>query len=130
MLAPETLKYTKSDEWVRLEGKNATIGITEYAQGQLSDIVFLEITAAVGETVEKGAAVASIESVKAASEVYTPARGVVQGVNESLPDKPETINSDPYGDGWVIQVELSDPASLNELMDAQAYTAYCEERSH
>jgi glycine cleavage system H protein len=124
------LKYTKSDEWVRTEGKKATIGITDYAQEQLSDIVFVEVTAAVGETVEQGAAFASVESVKAASEVYLPATGVVRAVNEALPDKPELINSDPYGEAWMIQIELSDPASLNDLMDAEAYQAYCEERSH
>jgi glycine cleavage system H protein len=124
------LKYTKSDEWVRAEGKKATIGITDYAQEQLSDIVFVEVTAAVGETVEQGAAFASVESVKAASEVYLPATGVVRAVNEALPDKPELINSDPYGEAWMIQIELSDPASLNDLMDAEAYQAYCEERSH
>lgn len=130
MQAPSELKYTKSDEWVRTEGKKATIGITDYAQEQLSDIVFVEVTAAVGETVEQGAAFASVESVKAASEVYLPATGVVRAVNEALPDKPELINSDPYGEAWMIQIELSDPASLNDLMDAEAYQAYCEERSH
>ncbi len=127
---PADLKFAKTDEWVRLEGKQATLGISDFAQQQLSDIVFVEVTAASGDKVEAGKVFASVESVKAASEVYMPAAATVLAVNEDLPSTPELINSDPYGKGWMVRVELADPASLDGLMDAQAYKKYCEERAH
>ncbi len=127
---PAELKYTKTDEWIRVEGKQASLGITDFAQSQLSDIVFVEVTAAVGDKVESGKAFASVESVKAASEVYMPSAAKVVAVNEELPANPELINTDPYGKAWMIRVELADPASLDGLMDAQAYRKYCEERAH
>ena len=127
---PADLRYTKTDEWVRLVGKQATIGISDFAQQQLSDIVFVEVTSASGDKVEAGKAFASVESVKAASEVYMPAAGKIVAVNEELPSAPELINSDPYGKAWMVRVDLADPASLGGLMDAQAYQKYCEERAH
>ena len=130
MKFPADLKYTQSDEWIRLEGKVATLGITDFAQDQLSDIVFVEVVAGVGTALQKGKAVASVESVKAASEVYTPAGGKVVEVNEALSATPELVNSDPYGKAWMVKVELSDPAELSGLMDAGAYQKHCEERSH
>jgi len=127
---PADLKYTQSDEWIRLEGKVATLGITDFAQDQLSDIVFVEVVAGVGTALQKGKAVASVESVKAASEVYTPAGGKVVEVNEALSATPELVNSDPYGKAWMVKLELSDPAEVGGLMDAGAYRKHCEERSH
>ncbi len=122
---PANLKYTKSDEWFNPE--DGSIGITDYAQDQLSDIVFVEMLVAEGDTVEVGQAIASVESVKAASEVYSPVSGKVVAVNESLADTPEVVNSDPYGAAWMIKVEAS---GEGELMDAAAYEAYCQEREH
>ncbi len=127
---PKDLKYATSDEWVRVEGKTATVGISDYAQSQLSDIVFVEVTAAVGETIEQGKAFASVESVKAASEIYLPLKGKVVAVNDELPGTPELMNSDPYGKAWMIRVEIADPAQVAGLMDAAAYAKHCDERSH
>ena len=124
------LKYTANDEWVRLEGQTATVGITDYAQEQLSDIVFVEITAAVGQALARGAAFATIESVKAAAEAYMPAGGTITAVNENLPAAPERINADAYGEAWMIRFEIGDATELNNLMDAAAYEKHCEERSH
>ena len=127
---PSDLKYTESDEWIRLEGKLATVGVTDYAQSQLSDLVFFEITAAVGESVSKGQTIGAIESVKAAADLYSPVSGTLKEINESLASAPELANSDPYGAGWMARVELSDPGELDGLMDSAAYQKHCEERSH
>ena len=127
---PSDLKYTESDEWLRLEGKVATVGVTDYAQDQLSDLVFFEITAAVGETVSKRQTIGAIESVKAAADLYSPVSGKLKEINESLAGAPELVNSDPYGAGWMARVELSDPGELDGLMDSAAYQKHCEERSH
>jgi len=127
---PKDLKYTTSDEWVRVDGKTATIGISDYAQSQLSDIVFVEVTAGVGETLDQGKAFASVESVKAASEIYMPLKGKVVGVNDELPGTPELVNSDPYGKAWMVRVEIADPGQVAGLMDAAAYAKHCDERSH
>jgi glycine cleavage system H protein len=124
------LKYNESDEWIRLEGKVATVGITYYAQNQLSDLVFFEITAAVGKAVSKGQTIGAIESVKAAADLYSPVSGTLKEINESLASAPELANSDPYGAGWMARVELSDPGELDGLMDSAAYQKHCEERSH
>ncbi|HSR47103.1 MAG TPA: glycine cleavage system protein GcvH [Anaerolineales bacterium] len=126
---PKDLKYTKNDEWIRIEADQGTIGITDYAQDQLSDIVFVETTLAAGETAGKGAACATIESVKAAAEVYLPLGGTVSAVNEDLPQTPEQINSDPYGAAWILRIQIADPSEAGELLDASAYEAYCKERS-
>jgi len=127
---PKDLKYTASDEWVRLEGKTATVGVSDYAQSQLSDIVFVEVTAAVGETLDKGKAFASVESVKAASEIYMPVKGKIVAVNDALPGTPDVVNSDPYGKAWMIRMEVADPGEVVGLMDAAAYAKHCDERSH
>lgn len=128
-VAPD-LKYTQNDEWIRLEGKTGTAGLTDYAQEQLSDVVFVEVTAGVGETVAKGAAFANVESVKAAAEIYMPVSGKITEVNELLPDTPEVVNTDPYGQAWMVRFELTNPAEMTELMDPAAYEKYCQERSH
>lgn len=130
MNTPAELKYTKNDEWVKVEGNTATVGITDYAQAQLSDIVFVEILVAVGEEVAQGASCATVESVKAAAEVYLPVSGTVTAINEDLPDTPEQINSDPYGAAWMVKLTLSNLAELDSLMDAAAYEAYCASRTH
>jgi len=126
MNIPSDLKYTANDEWIRVEGKTATVGITDFAQNQLSDIVFVEIVVAVGDEVKKGEACATLESVKAAADVYLPASGVVVAINESLPDTPEMVNSDSYGEAWMVKIELTNPAELGELMDAAAYQKAAE----
>ena len=125
MNTPANLKYTKSDEWFDPESGKA--GITDYAQSQLSDIVFVELLVEEGDTLEAGKPIASVESVKASAEIYSPASGKVVAVNKDLSDKPETINSDPFGGAWMIQLE---DGSAAESMDAAAYEQYCEERSH
>jgi len=127
---PNDLRYTKTDEWIRVEGNQATLGITDFAQSQLSDIVFVEVRPAAGEKLAKGDAFAAVESVKAASDVYTPVSGKVAQTNEALSEKPETVNSDPYGAAWMLRLELARPEETAELMDAAAYQAYCQERSH
>ena len=125
MNAPSNLKYAKSDEW--FDAENGKVGITDYAQSQLSDIVFVEILVDEGETITAGKAIASVESVKASAEIYSPASGKVSTVNKDLPNKPEAINSNPYGAAWMIQLEGS---SEGDLMDSAAYEKYCEERAH
>lgn len=125
MNIPNNLKYTDRDEWVQIDGKVAIIGISDYAQDQLSDIVFTEIIVAEGDEINKDDAIATIESVKAAADVYTAVSGKVVAVNEELAGTPEVINSDPYGKAWIIKVEMSDPSELDELMDATAYEQHC-----
>lgn len=124
---PEDLKYSKEHEWVLVEGKTATIGITEYAQDQLGDIVFVELPA-VGDKTSKEDAFGVVESVKAVSDVYAPVSGTVIEVNDDLPENPEIINEDPYGDGWMIKLDLSDPDELDDLMTAEEYEAYVAEQ--
>ncbi len=125
---PENAKYTENDEWVIVEGGTAKIGLTDYAQDQLSDIVFVDLPD-VGDKASKGEAFATVESVKAASDVYAPVNGEIVAVNSALDDAPETINSDPFGAGWIIEVKLENTADLNDLMDAAAYIKHCESRS-
>lgn len=125
---PTDLKYTKKDEWIRVEGDIITIGISDYAQDQLSDIVFLEFTVSEGDDISKGDEIGTIESVKAASDVYIPVSGKVTETNEALLDTPELVNSDPYGDAWMIKVQISDPSELDDLLDAKAYEVYTKER--
>ena len=126
----DQLKYTKTDEWVSVEGKVATIGVSDYAQEQLSDIVFVEVLPSTGESVKKDDTFGTLESVKAAADLVMPISGKVLEVNEGLPDTPELVNSDAYGKAWLIKVEMSDPSELNELMDSKAYEKFCEERSN
>ena len=125
MNAPANLKYTKSDEW--FDPASGAMGLSDYAQSQLSDIVFVEILVDEGDTIEAGKAIASVESVKASAEIYASAGGKVVAVNKGLSDKPETLNSDPYGEGWMVKVS---GGSAGDAMDAAAYEKYCEERAH
>ena len=121
MKTPAELKYTKNDEWVRVEGDIAVIGITDYAQDQLSDIVFVEIVVMQGDSLDKGETCAVIESVKAAADVYMPVSGEITESNESLMDAPELINEDPFGKAWLIKIKMSDASQLDGLMDADTY---------
>jgi len=130
MNTPKGLKYTSTDEWLRVEGNIATLGVTDYAQDQLSDVVFFEVNVEVGDMVEKGTIVATIESVKAAADVSLPTSGKVIEVNEALANTPEIINSDPFGAAWMLKVELTDPTEVESLMDADGYASYCETRGH
>ena len=125
MNTPANLKYARSDEW--FDADSGKVGITDYAQSQLSDIVFVEILVDEGDTIEAGKPIASVESVKASAEIYSPASGKVSAINKDLPDKPEAINTDPYGAAWMIQLE---DASAGDLMDSTAYEKYGEERAH
>jgi len=124
MNIPANMKYTENDEWIEVDGDAGKVGITDYAQDQLSDIVYVEILVAEGDTVSQGDSCATIESVKAAADVYMPVSGKVVAVNDDLPDTPEQVNSDPYGAAWMVQIELSDPSELDKLMDAAAYEAF------
>ena len=128
MSTPKGLKYAKTDEWVKVEGDEALIGISDYAQEQLSDVVYVELTVEENDQVAKGDAVATVESVKAAADVNFPVSGKIVAVNEALADNPEVLNSDPYGAGWLVKLTLDDPSELDELMDAEAYEAYNQER--
>jgi len=128
MNIPASNKYTKNDEWIKVDGNIGTIGISDYAQEQLSDIVFVEITVSVGDTVKQGDACATLESVKAAADVYAPVSGKVIAVNEALPDAPDTVNSDPYGAAWMVKIELSNPSELDNLLDASAYEAFIKSK--
>ncbi|HEY42530.1 MAG TPA: glycine cleavage system protein GcvH [Anaerolineae bacterium] len=127
---PADLKYTDNDEWVRVEGDIGTVGITDYAQDQLSDIVFVEISSEVGDKLEKDAALGEVESVKAAAFIYMPITGVITEINANLADTPELINADPYGEAWMIKFEITNPVELDDLLDAAAYEKYCQEREH
>jgi glycine cleavage system H protein len=120
---PQENRYTKDHEWVKVAGSRGTVGITDYAQKQLGDVVFVELPA-VGDSVEAGKRFGTVESVKAVSELYAPVTGKVIEVHEALTQKPETLNTDPYGEGWMIVVELADPKSVGGLMDAAQYQAY------
>ncbi|MBI3360243.1 MAG: glycine cleavage system protein GcvH [Chloroflexi bacterium] len=129
MYFPADLRYTKNDEWVRLDRNTATAGLTDYAQEQLSDIVFVELPA-VGKTLKNGESFASVESVKAAAEVYMPIGGTITEINEGLSETPEAVNQDPYGKAWMVRFTPSDASEFKALMDAAAYEAYCKERAH
>ena len=120
MNIPDNLKYTKGHEWIRVEGDIAYVGISDYAQGELGDIVFVEIET-VGETLDKGEAFGTIEAVKTVSDVYMPVSGEVLEMNPALEDTPEVVNKDPYGEGWMIKINVKDPSELDDLMDAAAY---------
>ena len=124
---PGDLKYTKSHEWVRVNDSGTlTIGITDHAQGQLGDLVFVELPE-VGQQLAAGDGFAVVESVKAASDVYTPVGGAVTGINEKLADSPELVNTDPYAEGFLMTLELEDGGDLGALLDAAAYSAVAEE---
>ncbi len=123
---PEDVKYSKEHEWVLVEGNVATVGITDYAQDQLGDIVFVELPA-VGDKVSREDAFGVVESVKAVSDIYAPVTGKVLEVNDDLPDNPEILNEDPYGDGWIIKIEMSDPDEIDDLLSSTEYEEYVAE---
>ncbi|MCK4607024.1 MAG: glycine cleavage system protein GcvH [candidate division Zixibacteria bacterium] len=120
MNIPSDLRYTEEHEWVKIEGQVARIGITDYAQGELGDIVFVELPSA-GDTVEKMKEFGTIEAVKAVSEIYSPLSGKVVEINAALEDDPMIVNRDPYGEGWIIKIEMSDPSEVNQLLNAADY---------
>jgi len=124
-MVPDNLRYTKDHEWVRVEGDRGTVGITDYAQSQLGDVVFLELPA-VGRTVAAGETFGTVESVKAVSELFAPVSGEVLETNSALVGSPETVNTDPYGKGWMLVVKLGDPSQAAGLLDAAAYQALVE----
>lgn len=125
MNIPAELKYTKTDEWY--DPATGKVGLTDFAQSQLSDIVFVEIVVATGDAIQAGKPIASVESVKAAAESYSPLTGKVAAINEGLADTPDLLNGDPYGKGWLVKIDGKESAGL---MDSAAYTKYCEERAH
>ncbi len=127
MAYPTQYRYTKEHEWVDAKGDTATIGITDYAQHELGDVVFVELPS-VGTKLAAGKTFSSVESVKAVSEIYAPANGEVTEANSTLQNKPETINSDPHGAGWLVKIKLTNAAEVNALMDAKTYEAYIEEK--
>jgi glycine cleavage system H protein len=124
---PSDLKYSKEHEWVRLEGDTAVVGVTDFAQEQLGDVVFLEIQIGEGDALSSGDTFGEIESVKSVSELYSPLTGEVVSVNDALTEESETVNSDPYGDGWMIKVRMDDPSEVDGLLSAEEYEAFISE---
>ncbi|MQM20436.1 hypothetical protein Taro_053456 [Colocasia esculenta] len=122
----ENLKYADSHEWVKVDGTSATVGITDHAQDHLGDVVYVELPE-VGSKVTKGNSFGAVESVKATSDVYSPVTGKIVEVNEKLSDSPGLVNGSPYESGWIMKVEMSDPAEVNSLLDSERYTKFCEE---
>ncbi|MBT3228571.1 MAG: glycine cleavage system protein GcvH [Candidatus Marinimicrobia bacterium] len=122
MNVPAEFKYTSDHEWIRIEGDSATIGITDYAQGELGDVVFVELPD-VGDEFEKGDVAATIEAVKTVADVFLPLSGSIEAVNEKLDDTSELINQDAYGDGWILKIKMSDPSELDSCMTAEEYIA-------
>jgi glycine cleavage system H protein len=120
-----TCKYSQDHEWVRVEGEEAIIGISDYAQEQLSDVVYVELPE-VGDSFARGDVFAVVESVKAASDIYMPVAGEIVEINEALEDSPELVNQDPFGEAWLVRIAIANPAELDDLMDAKAYEAYVE----
>lgn len=125
---PKGLKYQTSDEWVKLSDDVATIGISDFAQSQLSDVVFFELACDVGDEIKQGDTLGTVESVKAASDISFPVSGEVIAVNEALADAPEVLNEDPYGSGWMVKVKLSTKEELDHLLDAEEYENNTKER--
>lgn len=121
MKIPTNLKYTKDHEWILIDGEFATIGITQFAQGELGDIVYVDVTT-VDETVDKDAVFGTIEAVKTVSDLFMPLTGEVLELNPILSDEPSKINADPYGDGWIIKIKIADLSDVENLLDAQAYS--------
>ena len=129
MQFPTNLKYSKEHEWVRLEGNKAVVGITDFAQSQLGDVVFVELPT-LGAVAVAGKRFSVVESVKAVSDIFAPVNGTVVEINEALNDAPEKVNQDPYGQGWIAVLELTDAAGLTELMDSEAYAAQVAKGGH
>lgn len=123
---PSELRYARTHEWVRVEGNRATVGISDYAQTQLGDVVYVELPE-IGSQVEAQSEIAVVESVKAASDIYAPVSGEIVASNEELDSAPETVNLDPYGNGWFFMIEMSDDALPDDLLSAEAYEALCVE---
>lgn len=121
MNVPQELKYSQDHEWVRVEGNTAYIGITDYAQDQLGDIVYVDISAQEGDDIASGEAFGSVEAVKTVSDLFMPVSGKLIEINEDLNSEPEKINSDPFGEGWIIKIELSDASEIDALLDAAGY---------
>jgi glycine cleavage system H protein len=126
---PSELKYAKTHEWVKLDGDVATIGITDFAQGELSDIVYVEITA-LGKTIKRDEPLGTIEAVKAVSDLYSPVSGQVIAANESLKDSPANVNKDPYGEGWMAKIKITDTSELKNLLDSTAYAELAAKSAH
>ena len=122
MTFPENLKYTSEHEWIRMEGNEAFIGVTDFAQGELGDIVYVDINTS-GQAIAKDAVFGSVEAVKTVSDLFLPVAGTILEVNPALADAPELVNSDPYGVGWMVRISISDPSELEGLMDANTYKA-------
>ena len=129
MQFPTNLKYSKEHEWVRFEGNKAVVGITDFAQSQLGDVVFVELPT-VGAAAVAGKRFSVVESVKAVSDIFAPVNGTVVEINDTLNDAPEKVNQDPYGQGWIAVLELTDAAGLTELMDSEAYAAQVAKGGH
>ncbi len=127
-MIPDNLRYHKEHEWVRVEGKQGVIGISDHAQEALGDIVFFQLPQ-IGAKVQAGQEIGEVESTKATSSIYTPISGTVSNVNKALNEKPELANKDPYGEGWVAVVEMANPSEVNGLMDAKAYAAYLDKET-
>jgi len=121
MNVPANLKYTKDHEWIKVEGSNAIVGVTDFAQGQLGDIVFIEIET-VGETLQKEEVFGTIEAVKTVSDMFMPVAGEVLEVNPKISESPDAVNKDPYGDGWMIKIKITDTAQLNDLLTPEQYS--------
>jgi len=129
MSTPKDLKFTETDEWIKVKGNSALIGISDFAQNQLSDIVYIEYELDADDDFEKEETVATIESVKAAADVHVPVAGTVLEINEALLDNPENLNEDPYG-SWLFKITLDNPSEVDSLMDAETYDRFCEDRGH
>ena len=129
MNIPTGLKYTRNDEWVKVEGNTAILGISDYAQEQFSDIIYVEYTVSPKDRVTRDTSAVTLESVKHVDYLHMPVNGTVLEVNETLPGSPELVNSDPYGKAWMVKIQLDDPHEVDELLDASAYEAYCKERN-
>jgi glycine cleavage system H protein len=130
MKTPAELKYTDTDEWVKIDGKIITIGITDYAQNHLSDLVYCGLKAEKGKLISKGELIVEIDSVKASAEVNSPVSGKIIDANQSLASTPEEINTDPYGKGWFYKIEVANLTDLDKLMSSADYEKYCETRGH
>jgi glycine cleavage system H protein len=125
MSIPEALKYSSDHEWIRVDGSVIRMGITDYAQDALGDVVYVQVPT-VGTVVAAGETMSEVESTKSVSDIYAPVSGTIVAVNDALSDAPETVNTDPYGDGWICEIELSDPSQIDGLLDADAYRALVE----
>lgn len=123
MNIPENLLYTKSHEWIRVEGETGIIGVSDFAQSELGDVVFVEVET-VGETLDREEALGTIEAVKTVTDVYMPVGGEVLEFNEKVKETPDLINKDPYGEGWIVKIKISNPAELNDLMSAESYKGH------